>query len=87
MGERMRQIRHALSGAIYELTDDGGILVTKDSSAGRFTTDGRWLGGDLRVADPELCRWIGSGAYRGVTLAASRRYDGAADAGDGGRDS
>jgi hypothetical protein len=85
MGERMRQIRHPLSGAIYELTDDGGIFVTKDSSAGHFTTDGRWLRGDLRVADPELCRWIGSGAYRGVTLAANRRYE--ADAGDGGRDS
>jgi hypothetical protein len=68
----MRQIRHPLSGAIYELDDDGGILVTKDASTGRFTTDGRWRGGDLRTADPELCRWIGSGTYRAATASAGR---------------
>jgi hypothetical protein len=83
----MRQIRHPLSGAIYELADDGGVLVTKDSSAGRFTTDGRWLTGDLRVADPELCRWIGSGTYRGGTLTGSRRYARGADAATGDRES
>ena len=58
----MRQIRHPLSDAIYELDDGDVILVSKDGATGRFTPDGRWLGGDIRSADPELCRWIGSGA-------------------------
>jgi hypothetical protein len=70
----MRQIRHPLSGAVYELNDGGDILVTKDGATGRFTTDGRWLDGEVRAADPELCRWIGSGNYGGVALNASRRY-------------
>jgi len=60
----MRQIRHPLSGAIYELDDGDAILVSQDGATGRFTPDGRWLDGDIRSADPELCRWIGSG-YRG----------------------
>ena len=69
----MRQIRHPLSGAVYELDGDA-ILVSADGASGRFTTDGRWLEGDIRVADPELCRWIGSGAYRTASGTGSRRY-------------
>jgi hypothetical protein len=69
----MRQIRHPLSGAVYELDGDA-ILVSKDESTGRFTMDGRWLEGDIRSADPELCRWIGSGTYRASSLSGSRRY-------------
>ncbi len=55
----MRQIRHALSGAIYEQDGEGNVLVTKDGRTGTFDKDGRWLGGDIRHADPHLCNWIG----------------------------
>jgi hypothetical protein len=81
----MRQIRHPLSGAVYELDDDGGILVTTDASMGRFTTDGRWLSGDLRTADPELCRWIGSGTYRRATGTGRDRSERAAATAEGER--
>jgi hypothetical protein len=59
----MRQIRHPLSGAIYELDDEGQIVVSRDGVDGRFTAEGRWLSGAVRTADPELCRWIASGNY------------------------
>jgi len=80
----MRQIRHPLSGAIYELDGDA-ILVSKDDATGRFTMDGRWLDGEIRSADPELCRWIGSGTYRAASVAGGRRYarpDAASTTGD-----
>lgn len=54
----MRTIRHPLSGALYDLTAQGTILVTRDGRSGEFTDKGRWLGGDLRHADPHLCLWI-----------------------------
>jgi hypothetical protein len=69
----MRQIRHPLSGAVYELDGDA-ILVSKDHATGRFTPDGQWLDGEIRSADPELCRWIGSGTYRAASGAGGRRY-------------
>ena len=80
----MRQIRHPLSGAIYELDGDA-ILVSTDTATGRFTMDGRWLAGDIRSADPELCRWIGNGTYRAAGPTGNRRYartDAASTTGD-----
>lgn len=73
----MRQIKHPLSGSIYEYADDGQgpVLVTKGTSQGRFTKDGVWVGGAIRSADPELCRWIASGGPdRDGALGASRRF-------------
>jgi hypothetical protein len=69
----MRQIRHPLSGALYELDGDA-ILVSTETGTGRFTTDGRWMAGEIRSADPELCRWIGSGTYRAAAPSGNRRY-------------
>jgi hypothetical protein len=74
----MRACRHPLSGSIYEYADDGvgPVLVTKDGGAsGRFTSDGVWVSGDVRSADPEMCRWIASGGpERPAGLGSSRRY-------------
>ena len=54
----MRQIRHPLSGALYDLDADGTVTVSKDGIEGRFTATGTWLSGELRTADPQLCGWI-----------------------------
>ena len=54
----MRTIKHPLSGALYDLTDDGTILVTKAGRNGRFTAQGVWVEGEIRQADPHLCLWI-----------------------------
>lgn len=54
----VRTIRHPLSGATYDLTDRGTILVARGSETGEFTEHGRWISGPLRHADPHLCLWI-----------------------------
>ncbi|CAN5818722.1 MAG: hypothetical protein ACR2HP_05785 [Ilumatobacteraceae bacterium] len=56
----MRTIQHPLSGATYDLLDDGNVqVVTKDGSTGTFDKHGHWLSGDLKHADAHLCLWIG----------------------------
>lgn len=55
----MRRRKHALSGAIYDVRDDGTLDVTaRDGTSGVFTSDGEWIEGDLRHADPHLCIWL-----------------------------
>jgi len=55
----MRQRRHALSGALYDVNDDGTVSVTsRNGVTGTFTSDGRWLSGELTHADPHLCIWL-----------------------------
>ncbi len=75
----MRKIQHALSGDVYEWADDdlGPVLVTdRRGRQGRFDRDGRWVIGELRCADPELCRWVASGTRTpGGAAARSRRFE------------
>jgi hypothetical protein len=75
----VRRIQHALSGAVYEWAEDdvGPVQVTdKRGRQGRFDRNGRWVLGELRVADPELCRWIESGGPKpGGAAARSRRFE------------
>lgn len=70
----MRQLRHPLSGAIYEEADSGTVKVTKGDLSGVFARNGQWLGGELRTADPEMCRWVASGANPSPRLRSSRRF-------------
>ena len=78
-GARMRKIEHALSGAVYEWAEDdlGPVLVTdRKGRQGRFDRDGRWVTGEVRRADPELCRWIASGGRTaGGAASRSRRFE------------
>ena len=54
----MRGIKHPLSGATYDLTENGTIIVRKDGASGEFTKDGVYMGGDIKQCDPHLCVWI-----------------------------
>lgn len=55
----MRQRRHALSGALYDVRDDGTVEVTsRDGESGIFSSNGEWISGSLRHADPHLCGWL-----------------------------
>jgi hypothetical protein len=49
-------IRHPFTHALYE-PEDGAVRVTLDGRSGLFTAEGRWISGDLREADPQLCGW------------------------------
>ena len=54
----MNGIRHPFTGALYERTADATVEVTLDGTTGTFTAQGRWLSGDLREADAQLCGWV-----------------------------
>lgn len=55
----MPKQRHPLSGALYEVDEDGLVrVVTREGTSGRFTAEGVWVDGELRSADPHLCGWL-----------------------------
>ena len=56
----MRTIIHPLSGATYDLQEDGTVqVVSRDGATGVFDVHGTWVSGALKQADPHLCLWIG----------------------------
>ncbi|HEY2834704.1 MAG TPA: hypothetical protein VGJ14_19965 [Sporichthyaceae bacterium] len=57
------RLEHPFSAAVYAGLADGRVEVTKDGRTGIFAMDGSWLSGELRTADPELIRWVGSNGY------------------------
>ncbi len=54
----MAALRHPLSGALYELREDGLVNVTNNGLTGVFHYDGRWHSGDLTFADPHMLLWL-----------------------------
>ncbi len=55
----MHTRRHPLSGAMYDVGEDGLVrVVTRDGVEGVFTPDGTWVEGELRSADPHFCAWL-----------------------------
>ncbi len=55
-----RSTRHPFTHALYVKQDDGTICVTDGAKQGVFRPDGRWISGELREADPQLCVWVGA---------------------------
>ncbi|MEX1105377.1 MAG: hypothetical protein WEB78_04205 [Ilumatobacteraceae bacterium] len=54
----MRRRKHPLSGAMYDVREDGLVEVSLDGHTGLFTSEGDHVEGDLRHADPHLCLWL-----------------------------
>ncbi len=54
----MRKRRHPLSGAMYEVDDQGMVHVDDGGAKGVFTADGDWVSGALHHADAHLCGWL-----------------------------
>ncbi|MEM7408673.1 MAG: SDR family oxidoreductase [Myxococcota bacterium] len=52
------RVRHAQSGAMYTLRDDGDVEVVLEGKTGVFQASGRWVRGALRDADPHLLGWL-----------------------------
>jgi len=50
--------RHPLSGALYGVDEDGLVHVQLEEVEGVFTSEGTWVRGELREADPHLCGWL-----------------------------
>jgi len=53
-----RSTRHPFTGALYVLQPDGNIEVTAGDQRSLFNPQGRWISGELRECDPQLCVWI-----------------------------
>ena len=69
----MRGMRHPLTHALYELSDEG-VRVTDGARVGVYGDDGRWLFGDRFLVCPNLCGWIGMGPRVPSTLKDHRRF-------------
>ena len=57
-GEHVRTRIHPLSGARYDVRPDGHLDVTLDGKSGVFDTEGRFISGELRWCDPQICGWL-----------------------------
>ena len=68
----MNGIVHPFSGALYEQDGNGNIRVTDGDRSGTFTVRGRWLDGELRECDPQLCGWVGGPRVGGSSRVAER---------------
>lgn len=55
----MKGIVHPFSGALYEVDEDGNVRVTDGDHVGTFDRGGKWIAGELRECDPQLCGWVG----------------------------
>ena len=55
----MRGIVHPFTKALYEQDGAGNIRVTHKERTGIFGVDGRWISGELRECDPQMCGWVG----------------------------
>lgn len=53
-----RSTRHPFTHALYVKQSDGNVSVTDGGKQGSFRPDGRWISGELREADPQLCVWV-----------------------------
>lgn len=54
------RLRHPLSGHIYASIGDGLVEVDKNGKRGVFDRYGKWVSGEVRYADVEMCRWLGT---------------------------
>jgi len=57
------RLEHPFNGATYAARDDGTVEVSRDGRIGIFDMFGSWVSGELRTADPELCRWVGTHSW------------------------
>ncbi|MGI9642186.1 MAG: hypothetical protein ACR2N9_05330 [Acidimicrobiia bacterium] len=55
----------------YGLLPDGTIEVRKDGAVGTFDEDGVWLSGELKIAEPCMCRWLSTAGLAGTRHAQS----------------
>jgi hypothetical protein len=56
----VRKLRHPLTGAIYEIQEEDGLVrVELDGVSGVFDAEGVWQSGELKSVDPQLCGWVG----------------------------
>lgn len=63
----MHRLRHPFSGQIYSALPGGLVEVEKDGRCGVFDRYGFWIRGEVRMADAQMCRWLGTHEGGAVT--------------------
>ena len=58
MAELKNLRKPPLSGALYGVDGEGLVHVELRGEEGVFTSEGVWVRGPLREADPHLCGWL-----------------------------
>ena len=55
------KFRHAFTGHVYELLEEGRVKVTDPatSAEGIFDANGDWISGEIRTADFHMVRHVG----------------------------
>jgi hypothetical protein len=54
-------LKHPLAPSTTYTTDRHGVVIVERSDSwGRFDDSGHWLEGQLRAADPQMCRFLHS---------------------------
>ena len=61
----------------YELDQDGNIRISDGDKFGIFTTDARYISGEIRECDPQLCVWVGNNPDPDDSVADSHLSQGA----------
>ena len=54
----MAILKHARSGALYTLLEDGNVQVENNGATGLFTNRGVYLRGEIKQADPHRILWM-----------------------------
>jgi hypothetical protein len=54
----MAKLKHAITGAVYSLEDDGLVKVELNGATGWFDAGGRHRRGEIRQADPHMILWL-----------------------------
>ena len=62
----MYRIASPHGSGVYASVGDGLVEVERGGQRGLFDGDGVWVEGELRTADPQMCRWVSTADRAGM---------------------
>ena len=62
----MYRIASPHGSGVYAAVGNGHVEVEQGDRRGLFDGDGVWLEGELRTADPQMCRWVSTANLAGM---------------------
>jgi hypothetical protein len=63
-------MKHPFTHALYEQDGNGNVKVTRtDGTWGLFRSDGRWVRGEVRECDAQMCNWIAGPQFVNARIA------------------
>lgn len=62
----MYRIASPHGSGVYSAVGNGHVEVEQGGRRGLFDGDGGWIEGELRTADPQMCRWVSTANLAGM---------------------